>query len=53
MTIMFPKEKFTKIFQKQIKDKSRAFIGITFNMTELNAISKGLGMLGTKKKKVK
>lgn len=45
MTLMFPKKKFKKIFQDQIDDKSKAFIGVTFTMMEINAMMKGLGEL--------
>ena len=42
LSLMFPKKKFLKIFQKQIQDKSRTHIGIMFNKLELKAIIKGL-----------
>ena len=45
ISFMFPKKKFAKIFQKQIDDKNKSFIGITFNMTEINAIMKGVNEL--------
>jgi hypothetical protein len=41
LNIMLPREKFVKIFNKQIKDKKRTHIGITFNYQELNALLVG------------
>lgn len=50
VSFMFPKKKFKKIFQVQIDDKTKSFIGISFNMDELNAIKKGLSELEGDKK---
>jgi len=45
VTIMYPKKKFIQIFKKQMSDKKRAYIGVSFSEVELNAIMKGLKML--------
>ena len=38
LSILYPKKKFTKLFQKQIDDKGRDNIGVSWNMTEIRAI---------------
>ncbi len=45
LSLMFPKEKFLKIFKKQIDDKKATHIGVTFNKIEVQAILKGMSEL--------
>ncbi len=44
LSIMLPKDKFSEIFKKQLKNKkgyNKTHIGITFSKTELKAIENG------------
>ena len=50
MCIFFPKEKFSIMFSKQIKDRSRDRIGVCFSYIELCAIEQGLNHLLKRKK---
>ena len=49
LTILYPKKKFTPIFKKQMSDRSRYYIGVSFSDTELSAIMQGMDMLLKKK----
>jgi len=50
VTIMYPKKKFIPIFKEQMKDKKRAYIGVSFSKIELEAIMKGIEMLDRQSK---
>ncbi len=41
LSIMLPKKKFSKILNKQMNDKERTHVGVTFNNQELKAIILG------------
>ena len=41
LNVMLPRDKFEKIFLKQIKDKKRTHIGITFSYLEIKAMLVG------------
>ncbi len=51
LTFLYPKTKFIKIFEKQIKDKGKKYIGVAYTRIEVEAIMKGLSMIVKKREK--
>lgn len=51
LSIMLPKKKFSKILNKQMQDKNKTHIGITFDNQEIEAIVLGFKLSHNKWKK--
>jgi len=53
VSLLFPRKKFIKFFEEQLKDKDKDYIRVRFTSIEIEAIVRGMGDLYNTKKKNK